>query len=273
MRRYADELAATGRPLQEDELTSFLLVGLDLDYNSVVSALDARTEPVTVDLLYSQICNFDQRVELFTGGAGGGGFKSSTNTAARRGGPPPSRGKQQQKPNGGGYGGGYGGYKMLQNIGGRPFYNNNKGARSDGAPGSPGGPGGSGGPPPGNNNARGNDTIQCQICGKLGHSAKDCWYMCDDDALEEKIAAAAQYRVDTNWYVDSGATDHLTGELEKLTVRDKYRGQDQIHGANGTGMRIDHVGQSVLHTSSRLLRLELALVFLEEESVMQQSVA
>ena len=191
----------------------------------MVSALDARTEPVTVDLLYSQICNFDQRVELFTGGTGGRGFKSSANTAARRGGPPPSRGKQQQKPNSGLYGGGYGGYKKKQNIGGRPFYNNNKGARSGGAPGGPGGPGGSGGSAPSNNNTRGNDPIQFQICGKFGHSAKDCWYRFDDDALEEKVVAAAQYGVDTNWYIESGATDHLTGELEKLTVRDKYQGK------------------------------------------------
>jgi len=26
---------------------------------------------------------------------------------------------------------------------------------------------------------------------------------------------------DTNWYADSGATDHITSELDKLTVRDK----------------------------------------------------
>ena len=100
MRSLADELAAAGRPLEEDELLSFIIAGLDLDYNSIVSALDARTEPVTVDFLYSAVCNFDQRVELFTGGVGGtGGFKSSANLAARRGGPPPS----QQKQNGGGY--------------------------------------------------------------------------------------------------------------------------------------------------------------------------
>lgn len=54
MRRYADELAATGRPLQEAELISFLLAGLDLDYNPLISALDARTEPITIDDLYSR---------------------------------------------------------------------------------------------------------------------------------------------------------------------------------------------------------------------------
>ena len=31
-------------------------------------------------------------------------------------------------------------------------------------------------------------------------------------------SAVTSYGVDTNWYMDSGATDHVTGELEKLTV-------------------------------------------------------
>lgn len=37
----------------------------------------------------------------------------------------------------------------------------------------------------------------------------------------EKSASSAvtSYGVDMNWYMDSSATDHVTGELEKLTVR------------------------------------------------------
>ena len=237
MRGYADELAAAGKPLDEDELVSFLLAGLDLDYNPLVSALDARTEPVTVDALYSQVCNFDQRVELLTGGHDAG-FKSSANSA-RRGGAPPrgyGRGREQKQ------GGGGGGYKKKQTTGGRPFYNNNKGARPGGGSSS--------------SNKANNDQIQCQICSKIGHSTRDCWYRFDDDAQEEKVAAAAQYGVDTNWYVDGGATNHLTGELEKLMTREKYRDHDQIHGPDGSGMRINHVGQSIIKTPSRPIHLK-----------------
>jgi hypothetical protein len=36
--------------------------------------------------------------------------------------------------------------------------------------------------------------------------------------------------------MNSGATDHITGELEKLTVRNKYQGGDQIHMTSGAGM-------------------------------------
>jgi histone deacetylase 1/2 len=52
----------------------------------------------------------------------------------------------------------------------------------------------------------------------------------------------AGYGVDTNWYMDTGATDHTTGELEKLTTREKYHGGDQVHTASGSGMEIQHFG-------------------------------
>lgn len=43
------------------------------------------------------------------------------------------------------------------------------------------------------------------------------------------------YGVDTNWYVDTRATDHITGELSKLTVHDRYHDNEQVHAANGAG--------------------------------------
>jgi hypothetical protein len=62
------------------------------------------------------------------------------------------------------------------------------------------------------------------------------------------LAAANAYNIDTNWYADSGATDHVIGELEKLTTRNKYQGGDQIHTANGGGMDISHIGHNTVYT-------------------------
>jgi hypothetical protein len=64
------------------------------------------------------------------------------------------------------------------------------------------------------------------------------------------------YTVDNNWYTDTGATDHITGELEKLAIHDKYNGNDQIHTANGAGMNIRHIGQSTVRTPIRNLQLQ-----------------
>jgi hypothetical protein len=76
---------------------------------------------------------------------------------------------------------------------------------------------------------------------------------------EEKLASAASYDVDTNWYANSGATDHITSDLEKLSVQDKYLGNDQIHTASGSGMEIDQIGHSIIHTPNHNLALNNVL--------------
>ena len=165
---------------------------------------------------------------------GSGEFKSSANYSASRG-----RGRGRGGPPRGRGNGGRG-----RNRGGRPpFYNNNRGA------------------PPSRNNSHGGGVqgsdrakIPCQICGKLGHNARDCWYRYSDDQ-EEHTANIASYGVDTDWYMDSGATDHVTSELEKVTIRDKYRGQEQIHTSNGAGMKINHIGHSVIKTPTHKIQV------------------
>jgi hypothetical protein len=69
-------------------------------------------------------------------------------------------------------------------------------------------------------------------------------------------AATSSYAIHTNWYTDNGATDHITSELEKLSIRDKYNGEDQIHTASGKGMKISHIGDSSISTSSHNLHLK-----------------
>jgi hypothetical protein len=46
------------------------------------------------------------------------------------------------------------------------------------------------------------------------------------------------------------------GELEKLALREKYTGKEQIHGANGAGMKISHIGHSVVNTPTCKLMLK-----------------
>jgi histone deacetylase 1/2 len=59
--------------------------------------------------------------------------------------------------------------------------------------------------------------------------------------------------------MDTGATDHITGDLERLTVRDKYNGGDRVHAANGAGMEISHIGHSTLHSPSSPIYLNSIL--------------
>lgn len=72
-------------------------------------------------------------------------------------------------------------------------------------------------------------------------------------------AAYAAYNIDNAWYTDTSSTDNITSELNKLSMRERYNGTNQIHTASGAGMTICHVGQSVLHAPSRDLILNNVL--------------
>jgi hypothetical protein len=53
--------------------------------------------------------------------------------------------------------------------------------------------------------------------------------------------------------------DHITGELERLTMHERYTGNDQIRAANGAGINITHVGKSILPNPSHPLYLNQVL--------------
>ncbi|KAE8813334.1 hypothetical protein D1007_09607 [Hordeum vulgare] len=82
MRSLFDELAAAGKRISDEELISFIIVGMDMDYRPMISALDVRTESLFVDDLFGMVANFDQRVEMFQG-TQARTFKSSANAATR----------------------------------------------------------------------------------------------------------------------------------------------------------------------------------------------
>jgi hypothetical protein len=42
--------------------------------------------------------------------------------------------------------------------------------------------------------------------------------------------------------MDSGATDHITKDLECLHVHERYTGKDNVQVANGKGLSISHIG-------------------------------
>jgi hypothetical protein len=59
--------------------------------------------------------------------------------------------------------------------------------------------------------------------------------------------------------MDLGATDHIAGKLDKLTMHDRYCGSDQVRAANGTGMHINLIGHFVIPTPYHSLHLKNAL--------------
>lgn len=76
----AGEMASMGWRLEDEESVSYILIGIDLDFNLVVSFIATRVELISIGELYTQLVNFEQRMEMH-----GGGSQFSTNVVARGG--------------------------------------------------------------------------------------------------------------------------------------------------------------------------------------------
>lgn len=109
------------------------------------------------------------------------------------------------------------------------------------------GHGRSDGPRSGGNQDTSDKKPTCQVCGKVEHTALKCWFHFDQSYQAELDQVAfttdtTLYNVDTNWYVDSRATDHLIKKLNKLTLKEKYHGKDKVQVVNVAGLSITHIG-------------------------------
>jgi hypothetical protein len=109
---YADEMASAGAALTDEELVSYILAGLDEDYNPFFTAIVACTDSVTPDDLYTQLLSFEQHLALQAGGSHGGAgsaLAASRDRGGRSGGPGRSPGR--------GRGSGFGGRGYASNGG------------------------------------------------------------------------------------------------------------------------------------------------------------
>ena len=104
MKTIGDEIAATGKVVDEDEMVGYILNGLDFDYNPVVSSILGRTDPITMSDLYAQLLSYETRLEMLReNNHDGGHYQSSVNSASR------GRGGRGRNPRGRGQGGRSGG--------------------------------------------------------------------------------------------------------------------------------------------------------------------
>jgi hypothetical protein len=82
-----------------------------------------------------------------------------------------------------------------------------------------------------------------------------------NDGRLPRGGSTSAYPVDPYWYVDSIAAEHFSNDLNKLTVKEQYHGKDTVYTANGVGMHITHIGQSIIPTSSKSLHLKIFIMY------------
>jgi histone deacetylase 1/2 len=258
MKSFADAMAVAGAPISDDELVDYIITGLGKAYNPLAENLTLANRSVPYAEFYSAMLSFES---LQASQGQDAEWSSSANAATRptsvadrpmqlSGGPyVPSYGHQSQGHNGGNGGGNY--Y--------RPDNGRNGGGRGGGNGGGCNGSGGNGRNGGGNGGNGRRNRPRCQLCGYWGHAAADCRNCFDRDYRGNNSRAGNSASTSNNnnnphWYMDTGATDHLTSDLERLHMHERYGGTDQVQVANGMGLSISHIGHSNLAGSSLKLK-------------------
>jgi hypothetical protein len=62
MHAYADEMATAGKPLNDDDVISYILNGLDADYNSLVEHVNGMTHSIRHETLYLHMLDTEARL-------------------------------------------------------------------------------------------------------------------------------------------------------------------------------------------------------------------
>ncbi|KAK1631674.1 hypothetical protein QYE76_005989 [Lolium multiflorum] len=241
------------------DLVDYIITGLGSAYNGIAASLTVGNKSVPYVDFYSHILSFEA---LQAHQAQVEGWTSSANAASRP--PPPADHRPRApdyytppapgayRPSGGGnqHGGGggnpYGGHNSYgghnpyggQNTygGGNAYENRGGGNNGGGCKGRAGGRGGGGR----NGGGRQRWRPRCDYCGYWGHLAPDCRRAAEDQRANNFITQRSGNTASTSgggnpqWHLDSGATDHLTSELERLQFYERYGGKDQVQVANGS---------------------------------------
>jgi hypothetical protein len=151
----ADTLASIGQPLRDTEVASFVLNGLDQDYDGLTEAVEGRENPISAPDLLSRLLSTEQHVEA----------RRAANTYTEASANATYRGNRPQQ---GGGGGGAAPRPTQQQF--QP--------RQPPVP-TPPAPNMGGGAPRGGNGRRndhndGNRPV-CQLCGIIGHIVSRCY--------------------------------------------------------------------------------------------------
>jgi hypothetical protein len=56
-------MATAGKKLDNDDVVSYILTGLDAEYNGVVENVNATVDPISINDLFSQLLVDESRVE------------------------------------------------------------------------------------------------------------------------------------------------------------------------------------------------------------------
>ncbi|KAH9762092.1 retrovirus-related pol polyprotein from transposon RE1 [Citrus sinensis] len=258
MKKIADNLAISGSPLASTDFIMHLFTGLDDNYESLVTTILARLEKdsLTVEEVYSLMLSHETRVEMSKGKVQNELMHDMSANFSQKGQNYNKFNNANQRGfNGGNFTGidnGKGGYNNMYGRGYGGFYGAAIGVPRYTAPMFQG------------NVAYQNANVMYpqgfpviqglpdQYNGAIATPFANYGVIPPTvpNAQIAPTAPVAGYEVVANpaWYIDSGATNHVTKEAGIFSSYSVYHGFDKLHVGNGMGLHIKHVGCTILNT-------------------------
>ncbi|KAJ3698372.1 hypothetical protein LUZ61_002077 [Rhynchospora tenuis] len=290
MQSIADRLRSVGDPISEHDLVAYTLQGLGSDFETFVTAISMRQGHTSMVELQSLLLAHEARAQAsiramaspaahitsFSPGQDMGrdmGLTSPNSTSQPNNvvfyTAGPQNGSQRYN------------YPSGQNNATQTYTqqsHNNYQQRSN----SNRGRGGSRGRGRGRQNRNNPETenIKCQICCRWGHTAAECYRRFDIRYTGQPLQQAPQpaqqptqqfnqqhqallaepvVTPNSSWFLDSGATAHVTPDINNLTSSLPYAGTDTVHIGNGAGLSILNIGSTVIYTSIKPIYLNNVL--------------
>lgn len=232
-----DQLALLGKPMDLEDQIERVLGGLPEEYKTLIDQVESRDSPPSLSELHEKLINQEAKLQTvqppvisapvtanYTNYRGQSSNNNKHN-AGRRGG--------YQGRGSSGYQGNQTWQQQLNTSGGQ---------------------------------GRGYQG-KCQICSVFGHSARRCPQLQSSgysygtqtqSSLPWQPRAnfinANPYNV-TPWILDSGATHHLTSDLQNLSLHHAYHGGEEVAIADGSSLPITHTGSTSFSTHTKPLLL------------------
>jgi hypothetical protein len=267
-KQWADQLSAAGKPVEDDDLISYVISGLNPLFNTFVTVHSFTTQDREMNFtdFQSELLNHEmlldsQQQQTLTTEPGTFSFYTNKpgqsnlihpNSSFRKTKYPPrpnSRNSQFAPRNNPAYQS----FPPRNNTG---FPGRNRFAPNQQAPLVPPAPMLNQGDTKANQNPAAARPA-CQICGKNNHSALDCYHRMDysyqgrhpPDQLAAMVAQLNEEFGAEKWLADSGANAHITPDAANIHEPQPYEGPDMVGVGNGTGLNIKKFGSSIVQSS------------------------
>lgn len=104
--------------------------------------------------------------------------------------------------------------------------------------------------------------IVCQFCEKPGHTTKQCWklkkacpWFFSNSQTSKPQVNFAEQSANSKWLLDSGANQHVTQDIQNLSLHSEYDGGEDVMLGDGMSHPVTHTGSVSFSTPTRNLML------------------